>query len=427
LEKTDAKAAQAKTLIFPAIDKAVSVQTFRVLVTNHGTTTKLLHIQADNLDSAQLQARELNGILLQKTPAPLRAGATYRSGLKAQSIDELIFCSQLKSLVAAGLTLQESIDALQMSSSSKASSLLSKIIKENLAKGLPLSSCLAIASNSVLGLSPLLISMTKASEETSELAQALTRYATYAQQVDVVKQKIKSALIYPTFLLAVGGVVILFLLLFVVPRFAGIYDSVRVDLPLAARMLLTWGQWVKTHGLALLFSGGLFVTLILWLVTQPAVKRKVIDYFLNLAKLKDIVTSIQLARFYRTLAMLLAGGVALKPALVQLASGAKSGLAKSIHQVLVALDEGKTLTASLETQGLFISVGKSLISAGEASGNLATMLTEAAVFIEEESFRKVDKWMRLLEPGLMTILGLIIGLIVVLMYMPIFELAGSLQ
>jgi general secretion pathway protein F len=403
------------------------MQFFRLLVPSTNGTPKLITIAASTAEEAHDQATLLGGYLVSGGKTTLRAKLKSLNKPKPQAVDELIFCTQLQSLLAAGLTLQESIAALQKNSSSMMNSNLLAHITENFQKGLPFSSALKRASESLQGISPLLVSMVQAAEQTSELPQALANYVSYAEQIGTLKQKIKTALLYPSFLMLAGGLVVLFLLFFVVPRFAGIYDSVRVDLPFAAKLLLFWGQWVKSHGLLIFIFTTVVMICSLVVMSQPNRREKIINLGLKVFKLRPLVESIIFARLYRTLGMLLAGGLALNQALNLLAVSGNSEISNKLHKVVALVSQGISLTEAFARQNLYVSVAKSLISAGEASGNLPIMLTEAAKFIEVDTFRKIDQGMRLLEPLLMTVLGLVIGGIVILMYMPIFELAGSLQ
>jgi general secretion pathway protein F len=404
------------------------MQEFRAIIDGIEKQARIVTLTAESFEAAQAKASALGATLLSGRPAS-SAGfdRVFSSGNYVLKIDEVVFCTQLKSLLSAGLSLQECIKALSIAPSSNAQSLLLSVIDGYLKKGLPFSSALAESQLMVKGVSPLLISMLRSAEQTSELAQALTRYVSYASQVNALKQKFKVALIYPSFLLSVGALVVLFLLFFVVPRFAGIYDSVRVDLPFAAKLLLLWGKWVKEHGyLFIILLAALFGLLFILLKSQNF-QGFISGYLFKIPRLSIVIRSVKMARLYRTLSMLIEGGMPIKLALNQLSADSDINIRRSIYQVLHLVEQGRTLTESFDAQGLFVGVAKSLISAGEASGNLGAMLAETAQFLEEDAFRSIDKFMRLLEPALMALLGLIIGGIVILIYMPIFELAGSLQ
>ena len=400
---------------------------FKAIALVSGDQNRILTITASSIEEAQEKALAAGATLLTQNPQkPIGVPSLFERKDRL-FIDETVLCTQLKSLLAAGLSLQESIKALRVHPSSKAHSILLDAIDLQLKKGSSFSLALSESQHLMRGISPLLISMLRSAEKTSELTQALSRYISYATQIGLLKQKIRAALIYPSFLLFVGALVVMFLLFFVVPRFAGIYDSVRVDLPFAAQLLLMWGKWVKAHGSIFLFSLIGLMAVLFVLSKQSVFSGMFAQLLERIPRLYVVFESVKLAQLYRTLSMLLEGGVPLKEALQQLTRDTDISMSNRIALVQSLVEQGRTLTESFKAQGLFVGVAQSLVSAGEASGNLGPMLSEAAQFLETDSFRTIDKFMRLLEPALMALLGIIIGGIVILMYMPIFELAGSLQ
>jgi general secretion pathway protein F len=246
-------------------------------------------------------------------------------------------------------------------------------------------------------------------------------------QFDTLRKKLISASIYPVMLLGVGGLVTLFLLGYVVPRFSVVYESSGRDLPWLSALLLTFGKWVYVHWWqGLIFLGSLTV-LMVWSVSQPTFRAWVFQQILRFPVLAEQVVSFRLARFYRAVSLLLSSGIPLTRALEMV-----SGLLNPTQQVALArsrsaIEEGQLLSVALVENGLSTPVAESLIKVGERSGQLAVMLERTAEFADEEFSRWIDWFSRLLEPLLMAIIGLVIGTVVVLMYLPIFELAGSLQ
>jgi general secretion pathway protein F len=403
------------------------MRNFKAISNANGSASGIVTIRAKSFGEAKEKAFAAGATLLALPPQKqVRVTSLFERNDRL-FIDESVLCTQLKSLLSAGLSLQESIKALRIHPSSKAHSILLDAIDAQLKKGSSFSSSLVESQHLVRGISPLLISMLRSAEKTSELTQALSRYISYATQIGLLKQKIRAALIYPCFLLFVGALVVMFLLFFVVPRFAGIYDSVRVDLPFAAQLLLIWGKWVKAHGSIFLITIIGAIGILFVLAKKSVLARAGTQLLARIPRLYVVIESVKLARLYRTLSMLLAGGMPLKEALQQLSRDTELNMGNRIALVQSLVEQGISLTESFKAQGLFVGVAQSLVSAGEASGNLGPMLSEAALFLEADSFRTVDKFMKLLEPTLMALLGIIIGGIVILMYMPIFELAGSLQ
>ena len=219
----------------------------------------------------------------------------------------------------------------------------------------------------------------------------------------------------------------LFLLLYVVPRFGHIYQDRGTDLPLFSRLLLAWGQAVHHHAplvlgaLAALLAGAVYA------LRLPRVRTALGDALWRIPAIGERLKVYQLARFYRTIGMLLRGGMPLVAALDMGAELLHPLLRERLVAASRAISEGRNVSQSMETNGLATPVALRMIAVGEKGGNMGEMLESIATFHDEELARWVDWFTRLFEPILMAIIGLVIGAIVVLMYMPIFELAGNLQ
>src|SRR5207253_613089 len=267
-------------------------------------------------------------------------------GGRSQRFPLALFSQELRVLINAGLPLVEAIDTLgQKERSAEWRGLIERLVAV-LREGQPLSAALEQFPQAF---SPLYIATVKASEKTSDLAPALARYVAYAGQLESIRKRVVNASIYPMLLIAVGSMVGLFLLLYVVPRFGHIYAERGTDLPLFSRLLLSWGNAVDKHG--------------------------------------PVVLAV--------LAVLVAGIV----------------YALRLPQVRTAIGDALWRVPAV----------------GEKGGNMGEMLEQIAAFHDEELARWVDWFTRLFEPVLMALIGLAIGVIVVLMYMPIFELAGNLR
>jgi len=267
----------------------------------------------------------------------------------------------------------------------------------------------------------------RASERSGAIAEALRRFVTYQQQIDLLKKRLINASIYPAVLLAAGMLVLLFLIVYVVPRFSGIYEEVGGELPFASKMLMEWGRLLKAHGLAVLAGGLACLALAGWGAMRPGLRAAAGHLLARIPTIGYRVQLYQLARLYRTVGMLLRGGLPAVTALEMtqglLAAAARPRLAAATR----AVREGRSLTEALATQGLTTPVAERMLRVGERGGNMGEMMERTASFYDEELARFVDVATRLIEPAMMTGIGLVIGIIVVLMYFPIFELAGSVQ
>jgi general secretion pathway protein F len=335
-----------------------------------------------------------------------------------------LFSQELLTLLEAGLPLVEAIDTLAARERRAEFRALLERVCAILREGAKLSSALEQFPQAF---PTLYIATVHASEKTSDLAPALARYVAYQNQLDAIRKRLVNASIYPMLLIGVGGLVSLFLLVYVVPRFSHIYEERGVDLPLFSRLLVVWGRLVE--GNATLVMGALAGLAIAaaYALRSPDVRARIGAALWSVPAIGERLKLYQLARFYRTIGMLLRGGM---PLLASLQMGREL-----LHPVLRdrltaasrSISEGRPVSASMEANGLTTTVAMRLLAVGEQSGNMGEMMDRVATFHDEEIARWVDWFTRAFEPILMAVIGLVIGAIVVLMYMPIFELAGSLQ
>jgi len=334
----------------------------------------------------------------------------------------VLFSQELRVLLNAGLPLVEAIDTLAQKERRDDSRALLERLSAVLREGQPLSAALQEFPQAF----PLLyVATVRASEKTSDLSPALARYVAYAVQLEAIRKRVVNASIYPMLLIAVGGLVSLFLLLYVVPRFGSIYAERGGDLPLFSRLLLGFGQAVNAQGVLVLgvLAALLAASVYLW----QANRTRIGDALWRLPAIGERLKVYQLARFYRTIGMLLRGGMPLVAALDMGASLLHPVLRQRLVAASRAISEGRNVSQSMDANGLTTPVALRMLAVGEKSGNMGEMLEQIAAFHDEELARWVDWFTRLFEPILMALIGLVIGAIVILMYMPIFELAGNLQ
>jgi general secretion pathway protein F len=228
-------------------------------------------------------------------------------------------------------------------------------------------------------------------------------------------------------LLVVGALVTLFLLGYVVPRFSVVYAASNRELPWMSALLLRFGQLIAQHSAAALVVSASVGVLLGWALGQRDARLWLLRQVLRLPGLSKKAHEFELARFYRAVSLLLAAGIALPKAMGMVTGLLSTRQQLQLAQCRTAVEQGRSLSSALVAAGLATVVSESLIKVGERSGQMADMLERTARFADDDFSRWVDWASRLLEPVLMTVIGLVIGTVVVLMYLPIFELAGSLQ
>lgn len=392
---------------------------FQVKAVRDAGAIEIFECDAMDAQEATRQAAGRGFTVLKVT----RAGLLRASGRGAR-FPLLLFSQELAALLEAGVPLLEALETLaEKERAAAARGVLAQLIAA-LREGRPLSAAL----QELPAVFPLLyVATVKASERTGDLAPSILRYVDYQSRLEAVKKKVVNASIYPGLLISVGGLVCLFLLLYVVPRFSQIYQERSSDLPLFSRLLLAWGNFADAHsGLIVALAAGLAAALVL-AARSGALRSRLLGLLWAWPAAAERLRAYQLVRFYRTTGMLLTGGIPVVSAFEMAAGVLDARLQGALQEATRAVRQGKPIAAALEAHGLTTPVATRMLAVGERSGNMGAMLDKVASFHEEELARWIEWFSRLFEPLLMTAIGLVIGAIVILMYMPVFELAGSIR
>jgi general secretion pathway protein F len=335
-----------------------------------------------------------------------------------------LFSQELAVLLAAGIPLLEALVTLREKEASPTVAQALDAVIAILHSGQPLSAALKAQPDCF---DSLFVAVVQSSERTGQLEHALREHAIYLGWVDALRAKLVSASIYPLTLIVAGMSVIVFLLLFVVPRFAGILEGVGGELPAASQMLVEIGAVSGAHpwataatALALLLAPALA-----W--QQPALRAGLAARLWRLPLLGPKLHVLALAQFYRTSSMLLGAGVPAVSALETSREVIAARLREALDQAIASIERGERLSVALQAAGLTTPVSLRMIRVGERSGSLGPMLRQAAEFYDEELSRLTELVTRLVNPLLMLVMGVVIGSIVVLMYLPIFQLVEQVQ
>lgn len=347
---------------------------------------------------------------------------------RVRPFDLLLFSQELRSLLDAGLSLIESLGALARQAPAGERRQLIEALIHRLREGKAFSAALRQSQRMFPAL---YLALVAASEQTGDLVGALTRFIEYRSRMDAIRKRAAAAAIYPALLLGVGSLVIVFLMTYVVPRFSRVYAELGSELPFMSRLLLQWGALIETHGLSILLSlatavGGLALLARRMQLGWRGLLRRVLDWK-ALASVRDRLHFYALARFYRTLGLLLQGGIPVVTALGMARELLDEDMQAALDLALIEIRGGVALSAALVQARLAPPVAGDLLRIGEKTGDMGEKMIRIADFHDEETARWADWFARLFEPLLMLVIGLFIAFIVVLLYMPIFELAGSVQ
>ena len=335
-----------------------------------------------------------------------------------------LFSAELLALLKAGLALVESVQTLAEKEHRPETRKLIDDLIARLYEGRTFSQALEQFPDAF---PPLYVASVRAAERTGDLPEALSRYIAYQAQIDVVRKKLVSASIYPVLLLAVGGLVTMFLLGYVVPRFSHIYDDLGGELPLLSRLLISWGRFLEANAMQVGIGLIAAVALGIYLFSRPETKRWLGLRLWKVPAIGERMRVYQLARFYRTLGMLLNGGIPVVAALDMVEGLLHPTLRGLMRQAAESIREGQSISVAMEANQLTTPVALRMLRVGEQTGRMGEMMERIATFYDDEMARWVDWFTRLFEPLLMAVIGIVIGMIVVLLYLPIFELAGSLH
>lgn len=335
-----------------------------------------------------------------------------------------LFSTELVALLEAGLNIVEALQTLQEKEPhGENRAVLSQLI-DALHRGESFSQA---ASRFPAAFPPLYAAILRSSERTGNLREALSRYIAYREALDKVRNKLAAALLYPAILAAVGGLVFGFLMFYVVPRFARVYEQMSSDLPFFSGLLLATGGWTERNSfvIASLLLGSAVAGVLL--VTKERARGTVSERLWRISPLGARLRIHQLARFYRTAGMLLRAGIPAVQTFGMVAAVLPPGMRVQLARATALLQEGERISVALTSAGLTTPVATRLLAVGEQSGRMGELMDRIARFYDDETARFVDAFARVFEPLLMAVLGIAVGAVVLLMYMPIFELAGALQ
>jgi general secretion pathway protein F len=332
---------------------------------------------------------------------------------------------QVAILVRSGVPIEEALSVLaDESSQSHIKAVLQSVVAE-LRAGLSLSRAIATQAESF---DPLYQGVVGAAEQSGKMGQVLTQLAEFLEKRQALKQKALGALAYPAMLTGVAFLIVLFLMLYVVPQIARVFQNTKQDLPFSTQFVLGLSHFVVTWGWLLAIAIALAVWLTRRALAKEEVRLRADRALLNLPLVGPLLLGFETARFANTMAMLVSANV---PILAALHSAqdtlGNAVLRAAIDSTEVRLREGTSLARALGSQGVFSPILIHLIRSGEASGKLGEMLKYGAENAEFESEQKTKIVTSLLEPILILIMGLMVLGIVMAVMQPILEMNSGVR
>jgi len=339
--------------------------------------------------------------------------------------DLLIFNQEFSVLIKAGLPIIQALNAIIKKGSEDELTDVLTNIRNDISGGASLSEAFRNYSHIF---SNLYIATLQAGEKSGNIPLAVTRYIEYMKKISEIRQKIITASVYPVILTVVSIFAVLFLLVYVVPSFTSTYFETGTELPGLTLVLVEISNILKSNFIYLL------ILIAAGIAAYKYAKRSdPFNAYLDRIKLKipfagPLYIHYAISKLARTLSTILRGGTPLVESL-RISSGVMDNrfLKERLTSVAGSIEKGAGFAESLSNTGVFPSLSLKMIEAGESSGSLEQVLEEVAEFYESDVDTKISVLTSSIEPALMVIMGLLIGFIVLAMYMPIFQMAGTIR
>jgi type IV pilus assembly protein PilC len=377
----------------------------------------------------RLRSQKLVVIEIGEKSGPLNAiFAIFKKKGKVYSRDLVLFSRQLSTLVSAGVPIVQSLSILENQAENPTFKEVLGAVRTDIESGLSISDALRKHPDAF---PELYTSMIKAGELGGILDTILERLTSYLESNEALKAKVKSAMMYPIIVLSICAVITIFLMTFVIPRFATIFLSFGAELPLLTQILLdTSNLMIKYFYMIIIGPMAMTWAFKRWYKT-PAGQKIVDGKLLNVPIFGIILKKVAVARFTRTLGTLIKSGVSILQALETVAATAGNVvISEAVLSARESIREGGHLSDPLRKSGIFPNMVTAMISVGEETGALDVMLSKIADFYDQEVDTAIKGLTSLIEPIVIVIMGTIVGTIVAAMFLPMFgmgELASNME
>jgi type IV pilus assembly protein PilC len=385
-------------------------------------------VEADSIDMARELLFDRGIVVIEKIKEekPLFRWKLENLLLGKVSLKELIvFTRQLYAMVHAGIPLVQALRIIREQVPNKAFKRIIDDVASFVEEGGKFSTALS-KYKSVFG--ELYISMVRAAEEAGTLEDTLKRLSEYLEKVERLRNRVKSALFYPTFVLAAASLIIAGILIFVIPTFQQLYSDLGGELPALTQAVIKLSNWLRNN------IGRLIVIAIFFVISiLQARKIKKIKYLIDYLLLRvpiigGLILKSSIANFARTLSSTISSGVNILDA-IQISGETANNevIRRAVQEIRRRVEKGTSLSTAMSSYPIFPPLVVNMVAIGEQTGNLDEMLSKVADFYEEEVDRTVDSLTSLIEPILVVFIGLVIGTIIMAMYLPIFKIGELLR
>ena len=371
---------------------------------------------------AQLRKQGVQPGKVKKKSTPL---LSFGGSGKITSTDISFFTRQMATMMKAGVPLVQSFDIVGDGADNKAMKELIAQIRDDVSAGNDFASAL---QKHPKHFDELFCNLIESGEQSGALEQMLDKVAVYQEKTEALRKKIKKAMMYPAVTLVIASIVTAILLIKVVPTFDSMFRSFGSELPAPTQFVVAISEWMQIYWYYIVgFVVGTIVGLKQAIARSPAFKDKFEASLLKAPVFGDLIMKAAIARFARVLSTTFAAGVPLVEALDSVAGAVGNSVyRKAVLTVRDEVSQGQQMHFAMKSTGVFPNMVVQMTSIGEESGALDTMLSKAADYFEDEVDDAVDNLTALMEPLVMSFLGVVIGGMIVAMYLPIFEMGKAI-
>ncbi|HEU4689799.1 MAG TPA: type II secretion system F family protein [Vicinamibacterales bacterium] len=368
----------------------------------------------------ELEEKGMYVLSLQRRAALSLSMGGRRQKIKRQEF--LVFNQELATLLKAGMPLVQSLDILRQRVVNPTFKTVLDSVHDRVRSG----SALSDAFGEHHSLFPAVYSASLlAGERSGNLDAVIRRYVTYEKIVGAVMRRTLSALIYPAILVTMMILLVGIIVVKVVPAFSDFYANFDRELPLSTRIVVGLSDFVVSN-IVFIIAGviGLGVAVVYW-SRQPAQRHRLDKWLLEIPWAGETARKFFTSQLARTLATLLGGGIPLVNALeICVRSISNQHLALELDRVRVRVQEGQGFAGALRERNIFPDVAVKMVEVGESTGALQEMLNSLAEFYDEEIETEVGRFITLVEPVILVVMGIVIAIVVLALYMPLFELTS---
>ncbi len=374
-----------------------------------------------NMIRAELRKQGITPGVVKPKPKPLFGGA----GKRITPLDIAVFSRMLATMMKSGVPIVTAMEIMSGGQKNPKMKNMINAVRADIESGSSLSEAI---SKFPVEFDELYRNLVKAGESAGVLETVLDTIASYKENIETLKGKIKKALFYPAMVVAVSLIVSAILLIFVVPQFEATFQSFGADLPAFTKMIVAASDFMISWWWALLLAVvGVVVGFIMAKNRSPAFAHWLDRMVLKVPVIGQVMHNSAIARFARTTAVTFRAGVPLVEALESVA-GATGNVVyeKAVYRIRDDVAVGYSMNMAMKQVNLFPHMVTQMVSIGEEAGALDAMLFKVAEFYEQEVNNAVDALASLLEPMIMIFLGVVVGGMVIGMYLPIFKLAAAI-